>query len=73
MLYNKNNQNVSIYMDVILLENVAIFKYRVANLKWEGLSDKELRIRIAIATTKMEIIGIIWNNKNIAFRIKKYL
>ena len=61
-------------MDVILLENVATFKYRGANLKLkEVLSDKELRIRIAIETPTMVIIGIIWNNKNITFRIKKYL
>ena len=44
---SKSNQKANIYLEGISLENVDTFKYQGATLKVDGLSDNELRIRIA--------------------------
>ena len=61
-------------MDVILLENVATFKYRGANLNEKAYLIKKFASELLQKNTPtMVLIGIIWNNKYIAFRIKKYI
>ena len=60
MVNSKNNdQNASIYLDEILLENVKTFKYLGATLKADGSSDNELEICIATATSAMIRLNII--------------
>ena len=55
-----SNQKVNIYLEGISFENVETFKYVWATLKVDGLSDNELRICIATATSAMIRLNIIW-------------
>ena len=69
--YTKNNdQNANIYLDGMLLDNVKTFKYLGATLKADVSSDKEIRIRIATATSAMIRLNSIWTSKNVGFKVK---
>ena len=72
-MVNNKNENASIFMDGMLLEEVNPFKYLGATLKSDGASDNELRIRLAAATSAMVRLDNIWYSKNITFHVKYIL
>ena len=52
------------------LENVSNFKYLGATLSDDATSTKEIRIRLATATSVMVKLENIWRSKEIVFKIK---
>ena len=62
MVNSANNTTAQIKMNRHLLEEVEAFKYLGATLTKDGRSTSEIKIRLAIATSAMTKLRIIWRS-----------
>ena len=69
-LVNGETEAPKIMMYSKALENVSNFKYLGATLSDDATSKKEIRIRLAMATSVMVKLEKIWRSKEIVFKIK---
>ena len=69
-LVNGETEAPNIMMYGKALENVSNFKYLGATISDDAASKKEIRIRLATATSVMVKLEKIWSGKEIGFKIK---